>query len=455
MMLWALIWKLVWHLLLLTPLVLVVVIVGAVAWAAGRLSPDQEDDDSTFVLDWTWLTRGYVVPVLIWFLMNVGISFHLQPFMPEIQAAKYSGGNWITPLLWVTVKGAILICTFWGAVTLTWLLLRKHSGLAKDAQWDLRVVSFTAIAIMLLPACFLIFLWDWWAIGLIVMLIGLPIVAYSRSEIRQKKKSPSYARAIARMKFGKFAQAEQEILAQLEEVENDFDGWMMLAELQATRFKEISEAEKIVLDVCLQPDATPSQISVALHKLADWQLQVAGDSEGAARSLRLIVDQLPGTHLAHMAELRIAQLPRTNADLREQQTPHPVKLPPTESDTLQRFHADPTSSGSKEATIRINQLFESLSRNPGNISDRESYARLLAEPIGEVSLAIEQIELLLGVSHQPDVKRAEWLTLIAGWQLQLLNDNEAAAKTLARIISESPGTPQAFAAQRRLNLMKA
>ena len=449
------IWTVFWILLLLTPLFLVAIIIGLVAWAAGRLAMTHGEDDSTFIMDWSWLAKGLIVPALIWFLMNVGLSFHLQPFMPAIQAAKNSGGSWIAPLTWVTVKGVILISSFWGAMSLVWQLIRVNRTLAEDLKLDFHGICFTTSTIMLLPVAFVIFIFGWWATGLGAMMIALPIAGYGAGVIRKPKKRPAYSRAIARMKFGKFAQAEQEILHQLETAENDFEGWMMLAELQATRFKELGEAEKIVLDVCLQPDIAPPQISVALHKLADWQLQIANDAEAAARSLRLIMDQLPGTHLAHMAELRIAQLPRSNAELRAQQEIHPVPLPRMTGDDLQTILTGESVAKKGDALTRVNQLCESLTRNPESISDREQYARLLAEPLGEVGLAIEQIELLLGMSHQPDVKRAEWMTLIAGWQLQHLEDTEAAAKTLARIVEEFPSTPQAFAAQRRLNLIRA
>ena len=70
-------------------------------------------------------------------------------------------------------------------------------------------------------------------------------------------------------------------------------------------------------------------------------------------------------------------------------------------------------------------------------------------------MAVDQIELLLGMGNQPGVKRVEWLTLIAGWQLQLLQDETAAMETLTKIIADLPNTQQAFSAQRRLNLIKA
>jgi len=70
-------------------------------------------------------------------------------------------------------------------------------------------------------------------------------------------------------------------------------------------------------------------------------------------------------------------------------------------------------------------------------------------------MAVDQIEWLLGMGNQPGVKRVEWLTLIAGWQLQLLQDETAAMETRAKIIADFPSIPQAFSAQRRLNLIKA
>src|SRR5258708_20345946 len=107
---------------------------------------------------------------------------------------------------------------------------------------------------------------------------------------------PMYSRAIARIKFGKYSEAEIEIIHQLEKAEDDFDGWMMLAELYARNFNDLPEAEKTVLEVCDHRKTTPTQLSIALHRLADWHLNLAGDPETAHRALQVICDRLPGTH---------------------------------------------------------------------------------------------------------------------------------------------------------------
>jgi len=433
----------------------VVLIVVLTAWARGRLAVEAFSEDHPFRMDWPWFTKGIVLPAAIWFVMNLGISFNLQPFMPGIQAAKNSGGDWLMLLAFVWTTGLLIIGSTWGAVTMGWIVIGTDRSLREELRTEYRATCFTAFAIMLVPALILVLLLGVWAVGAALFLMLLPVPAYAAEIVKRPAKAPGYSRALARMKFGRYAQAEQEILKQLETAENDFEGWMMLAELQATRFKELGEAEKLVLDVCIQPGITPSQISVALHKLADWQIAIAADPEAAARTLQLISDQLPGTHLAHMAELRRKQLPRTNAELVGQQTARAVPLPVIPGNVLEALAAKEKSAEQTDAVTQVNRLSESLTRDPQNVSDRERLARLLAEPLGKTDLAIEQIRLLLELSGQPDEKRVIWLTLIAGWQLQLLNDEAAAMETLQKIIEEFPSTQHGFMAQRRLNLLRA
>jgi len=61
---------------------------------------------------------------------------------------------------------------------------------------------------------------------------------------------------------------------------------------------------------------------------------------------------------------------------------------------------------------------------------------------------------LLAMPDQPEGKSAEWLALTAAWQMKHLQNLGDATNRLARLIRLYPQTPQAFAAQRRLNLME-
>src|SRR5205823_4090341 len=118
-------------------------------------------------------------------------------------------------------------------------------------------------------------------------------------------------RAIAKMKFGKYTEAEWEIIRELEKSEDDFEGWMMMAELYANHFHDLAEAEQTILEICDQPRTTLPQLSIALHRLADWHLKLACDPDAARRALQMICDRARGTHLARMAQLRLQQLPAT------------------------------------------------------------------------------------------------------------------------------------------------
>lgn len=402
--------------------------------------------------EWPWFAKGLVLPVGLWMLMNLGLSFRLQPFMPSIQYAQNSGAVWFWTFLGVVGAGGLLIASYWAAVTLGWLLFRVGRTAEGEARSDFRALCFTCLAGTALPVLWLVWVGGWYTVGFAALLIALPIAGYGRTLLQRPKRRPMYSRAIARMKFGKYSEAEWEIIRQLEHAEDDFNGWLMLAELYATQFKNIPEAEQIILEICEQPKVTPSQLSVALHKLADWQLAVANDPEAADRALQVIKARLPNTHLARMAELRRNQLPRSRRELEEQRQPRHIPLPALNESA----NADaPATVSPEQAGLRINQLTEQLTRGPNNVADREQLARLLAEPLGQVDRAIEQLESLVNLGDQPDAKRAEWLSLIATWQWKLQQDEAASLQTLARVVAEFPTTPQAFAAQRRISLHQA
>ena len=427
-----------------------VVLLSLAAFMVYRFAPDDEGRKAVLG-EWPWFTKGFVLPAAIWMLMNVGLSFHLQPFMPSIQSAQNAGTMWFGTFLGVMGMGLLLIASYWAPVTIGWLLVREGRGLQGEARSDFRSLCLTCLAGTALPVLWLIWVGGWFTTGFGALLISLPIAGYGKTILRRPKQRPMYSRAIARMKFGRYSDAEMEIIRQLEHAESDFDGWLMLAELYATQFKDIPEAEQIVMEICDQPKVTPSQISVALHKLADWQLAVANDPEAADRTLQVVKARLPNTHLARMAELRRGQLPRSQRELQEQRQPRPIPLPSLNDSP----HVAPPSMTPEQATAQMNQLIEQLTRNPNNVVDREKLARLLAEPLGKAEVAIEQLELLVQMQDQIEARRAEWLSLIASWQLKLQQDEPASMETLERIIREFPHTPQAFAAQRRISLHKA
>lgn len=442
------------------PVIFIFAVLGALVFAviAGttvyRLSREEERRQNLRRL-WPWLIKGLIFPSVLWMLLNVGLSWDLHAFMPQVQAAKFRGTSWLSAYCQVSAAGLFAISSYWAALTIVWVLAKSATGLTAESRSDYRALCITSLVAMAIPAAILMWIGGWLALGFAVLVLCLPAVGYAPAVLHRVKGPPMYSSAIAKMKFGKYSEAEWEIIRQLENAENDFNGWMLLAELYATQFKDLHEAEQIVLEVCDQPNATPPQVSMALHKLADWHLKITCDPDAARRALQVVCDRFPRSHLARMAHLRLTQLPRTSEELREQRVAQPVPLPAL-GDSLDE---GPDETGpaldSKQAAALANQLSERLTHNPNDITVRERLARVLAQRLGKVDPAIEQIELLLGMAETEDNRRAEWLGLIAAWQLKYKHNSDTARQIMEQLIREFPNSPQALAARRRLALMAA
>jgi hypothetical protein len=234
----------------------------------------------------------------------------------------------------------------------------------------------------------------------------------------------------------------------------------MLAELYANHFNDLAEAEQTVLGICEQPGTSPSQFSVALHRLADWQLKAGRDPQAARRSLQMICNRLPGTHLAHMAALRIRQLPHTPEELRKREQSAAIPLPVFERPPLvdppwarsEAVHSVPTESilPLDKAIASANDCVQRLNQQPDDIATREQLAHVFALHLGQPEQGIEQLELLLQMAGQPEAKRAEWLGLIADWHLQHRGDTASARQAFERLAQDFPETPQGIEARQRL-----
>jgi hypothetical protein len=400
-----------------------------------------------------WSVKGLATPVLIWTLMNIGLSWELQPFMPEIQMAKNIGVDWVQEFLRAFGLGFFIVSSYWAVGTLGWVLAQVHAGIEEEPRKDFKALCWTCSLAMVAPALIILLLGGLPTLGLAAAAILVPLAGYAPVMLNPKKLPPIYARALARMKFGRYSEAEWEIIHELERCEDDFEGWMMLADLYANQFHDLGEAEQTIRGLCEQPTVTPSQLSVALHKLADWQLKQGGDPVAARRALQIICDRLPGSHLARMAHLRMNQLPSSAMELREQQSPRALPLPAL-GDSLDAglLPASPPLER-EDALAAANACVGTLKQNPNNIPARERLARLFAERLNQVDLGIEQINLLLNMPEEPQSKRAEWLGLIAAWQIKYRHDSAAARILLERIMNEFPQTPQALAARRRIQLL--
>jgi hypothetical protein len=400
-----------------------------------------------------WSVKGLAVPLLIWTLLNLGLSWNLQPFMPQVQAARNNGIDWFPEYLRVIAFGLFVISSYWTAVTLGWTLLDVSRAVEGENREQFKALCLTCVLAMAVPAFLLVFFGGCSLLGLAGIALLAPMAGYGPAVLHAKPTPPIYARAIARMNFGKYNEAEWEIIHELEKCEDDFDGWMMLAGLYANQFHDLPEAERSILELCDQPKTSPPQLSIALHRLADWHLQLAGDPAAARRDLQMICNRLPGTHLARMAQLRINQLPVSREELRRQQTASAIPLPAL-SESIDKAPPPPDSARQhQQAADDASACVEILKHDPNNVSARERLARLFAEHLDKPDQAIDQVNLLLAMPDQPDGRRAEWLSLVAAWHIRYRHDTDTGRQTLERLLREFPQSVQAFAARRRLHLL--
>ena len=411
-----------------------------------------------------WAIRGLGVPALCWILMNAGVVGSSGPYIPEVSLAKNAGGSrWIDPMLDYAGLGLMVVSFWWLALSLIWLVCVLIKNIPDDNRADFKGCAMFWSFIMFPVASFILLLaarpqpdapigsYDRLALagGFAICAWLLPIVHYTTPLLVKRRNVTFYSAAIGRMKLGKSEQAEAEILKQLEQCEDDYDGWMMLAQLYAEHYHDLDTADQTVRDLCSQPTLNPGQVYMALNRLADWHLTLGEDPVAAHTALDIVVKAYPGTHLARLAQSKMGQLPRSRAELLEQRRGRTLRLP-----SLRDLDTTAESELSRvEASAAANDCVNRLKADPDDIPTREKLAWLFAEQLGRADMGIEQTRLLLALPNQAENKKAEWLSQIGAWQLKFLKNKEAGRRTLEQLIREYPQSPQAFTAVRRLGLL--
>jgi hypothetical protein len=277
-----------------------------------------------------WWVRGALLPFGLWCLLAAGWEGGLPSLLPEVQQAQAKaaaqGGTWLRPWVKACAGGGFVVVSYWGALTFGWALWRVRKLVEPEEAQTLKSLAWTCAFGAAVPALAMLWGGGWkWTGAALLLPLGC-FCAFLPHVLTPVLPQPTYTKAVARIKFGKYSEAEWEILRELEKHEDDFEGWLMLAELYALRFDDLREAEQTILEIVDHPATTPSQIGVALHKLANWQLEKALDPEAARSALQIIQDRLPNTHLARMAGLRINQLP-TRDELLARKESRPIPLP--------------------------------------------------------------------------------------------------------------------------------
>ena len=110
-----------------------------------RLAPERERPG---VRRWLvgWSLKGLLLPCLLWALMNLGVTWDLQPFMPDIQAAQYKGAKWFPVYRQFLAGGLFIVSSDWAAVTMAWAVWRAGHGIEPERLKNLKALCWTCFA---------------------------------------------------------------------------------------------------------------------------------------------------------------------------------------------------------------------------------------------------------------------------------------------------------------------
>lgn len=264
---------------------------------------------------------------------------------------------------------------------------------------------------------------------------------------------PMYSIAQSRQKQGRYLEAVAEIRKQLDRFPTDFEGHMMLAQIQAEDLKDLPGAELTIQRVCAQPGHAPRNTAFALYSLADWYLKIGQDIEGARHALEQIPLLLPDTEFALTAAQRIAHLGAPEMLLE----PHERKrFIVTEGPRNLGYARNPAPmSPAEKSPIELAQDYVNhLEAHPLDTEAREKLAVIYADHYARLDLALDQLEQMIQLPNQPARLVVRWLNQYADLQIRCGADFEAVKGTLQRIVDLDPNLAAAEIARKRIDLLK-
>ena len=272
---------------------------------------------------------------------------------------------------------------------------------------------------------------------------------------------PAYGQALAKRKRGQYEDAVEAVEAQLEQYPGDFDGLMLKASIQAENLDDLPAAVATIQETLEDPGKVRFNLPVALNKMADWQLTIAGDASAAKRTLEKIREALPGSQAAQLVSQRLASLDASEESeaaaedfnesyrhLVEESAAKddftgPLEIPrPVEVDPLQTDEA------------KLQTCLRRVALHPDSINNREELAALYLGHMKQPALAIQQYEHLLTLPGTTIHQKTAWLNKVADIQIKSGETYESIRATLLLIVSLNPKAATAALAEQRIAYLR-
>ena len=284
----------------------------------------------------------------------------------------------------------------------------------------------------------------------ILDLITQPLTSIFDGGSEPPEPKPAYSMALARRKSNHPLEAIVAIREQLAKFPADFEGFLLLANIQTEDMNDLPGAENTLNHFCDSPNAPDRQVVAALTQLADWHLKKAADVDSARRALQKIAERFPETEFALHAEQRLAHLGETEKILLEHHDRQPIAVP----EGVQNIGLLDSTEFLRPKEIEPGKLaavyVKHLEQHPHDADVREKLAVIYARDFKRLDLATLELEQLINETRHTPKQIAGWLNQLANFQIELGADVATATATLQKIVEDFPDQPVAEIAQRRL-----
>lgn len=287
----------------------------------------------------------------------------------------------------------------------------------------------------------------------IAMIIAKPFGSLYDGGDQQIEPKPFYSAAQTHRKRGRYPEAIAEVRAQLAKFPDDFDGQLMLAEIQAENMNDLPGAETTIHRLCNQPGHPPRSIAYALNSLADWHLKLTQDREAARQDLEKIIELWPESEMSALASQRIAHLAQTEHLLAPYDRRKIVVTPGVEDIGLLMAEQHPKAP-EIDPVRQAADYVKHLEEHPLDTEAREKLAVIYADHFGRLEMAADQLEQLIAHPGQPAKRVVHWLNLLADLQMKHSASYETVRPTLQRIVDLFPNSAAATTAASRIAHLK-
>jgi len=274
--------------------------------------------------------------------------------------------------------------------------------------------AFSVMAV--LPGVLLALLW---AAPLGEVLGGL-VSGFLTDSGQTLEERPYYSIAEARRMKGDYTGAIKEIGEQLRRFPGNFEGQVLLANIQMENLHDFDSAQTTLLNIAGQPHQKIGDVAYALTLLADWQLKFVRDQSAARATLEGLMSRFPNTGV----ELRIAQ-------------------------RVARLDNAFDVNDARDTGTLVSECMKHLDRHPLDNNTREVLARIYHERYGRPDLAEAELGRLINQPYQSKKDVAKWLNLAADWH-EKAGDFERSSQCLEEIIRRMPRTAQAKRTEERI-----